>query len=126
MSFRRLFATVLTRTCCDSEMITDDLSVTGCRYCGWIIVLIAKYEIIRERTVDHPSLGNDGRLSGTIHLSYSLSHHPLPIPIASAAFHCSYIGRNCPLLLITSCPRKRLRSQGIKHINMHVLLDTCA
>jgi hypothetical protein len=36
-------------TCCDSGMITDDLSVTGCRYRGWIIVLIAKYEIIRER-----------------------------------------------------------------------------
>lgn len=38
-----------THTCCDSGMITDDLSVTGCRYRGWIIVLIAKYEIIRER-----------------------------------------------------------------------------
>lgn len=38
-----------THTCCDSGMITDDLSVTGCRYRGWIIILIAKYEIIRER-----------------------------------------------------------------------------
>jgi len=28
-------------------------------------------------------------------------------------FHCSYIGRNRPLLLITSCSRERLRGQGI-------------
>jgi len=32
-------------------------------------------------------------------------------------FHCSYIGRNRPLLLITSCPCERLRGQGIGRIN---------
>lgn len=46
-----------------------------------------------------------------------LGHHPLPIPIASPMPHCSYIGRNRPLPLITSCPRQRLRGPGIKRIN---------
>lgn len=35
-------------------------------------------------------------------------------------FHCSYIGRNRPLLLITSCPCERLRGQGIGRINGRV------
>lgn len=43
------------------------------------------------------------------------SHRPPPLPSMS---HCSYIGRNRPLPLITSCPsRPRLRGPGIKRIN---------
>lgn len=112
-------------TCYDSGMITDDLSVTGCRYRGWIIVPIAKYEIIRGEE-SRPSIieANDGRLSAARpFITASPGHHPLPIPIASppplpSMSHCSYIGRNRPLPLITSCPsRPRLRGPGIKRIN---------
>lgn len=72
-------------TCYDSGMITDDLSVTGCRYRGWIIVPIAKYEIIRGEE-SRPSIieANDGRLSAARpFITASPGHHPLPIPIAS-------------------------------------------
>lgn len=43
-------------------VVNGDLSVTGCRHCGWIIVLIAKYEIIRETIYDHPSFRCDGEV----------------------------------------------------------------
>lgn len=66
-------------------LITGDLSVTVCWHREWIILLISKYEIIRDRARTHPSLGSDGRLSADVHLSYSLAHFPLPIPIASAS-----------------------------------------
>lgn len=57
-------------------LITGDLSVTVCWHREWIILLIAKYEIIRDRASTHPSLGSDGRLSADVHLSYSLAYFP--------------------------------------------------
>lgn len=100
-----LVTLVAVHTCYDSGMITDDLSVTGCRYRGWIIVPIAKYEIIRERSVGHPSSANDGRLSAAPFIYHTPPGHP-PSSYShriARLSHCSYIGRNCPLPLITSC-----------------------